>query len=303
MQFSGRIMMLPMAPLTRLAILTALAVQAGPPSPLQVSHRARALAPGEAVLVEVRSRDVIDDVSAEWLGQRVVFSPAGENAWQGVAAIDLATTPGPKAMTIRARTPTGALVTRSYPLGVASRTFPVRTLTVDAKYAAPAADALARIQRELRAVEGIFARPPTARTWTAPFVAPVPGVPTSSFGRRSVVNGEPRSPHSGMDFQAANGTAVEAPNRGTVALAADHYFAGRIVIIDHGASVYSYLAHLSQIDVTEGDQVERGQRIGRSGSTGRVTGPHLHWTLRVGKARVDPLSLIYATTSLRERSR
>jgi murein DD-endopeptidase MepM/ murein hydrolase activator NlpD len=289
-----------MGALGRLAVLTALAVQSSTPSPLQVSHRARALAPGEAVLVEVRSRDVIDGVSAEWLGQPVVFVPAGANTWQGLAAIDLAATPGPRAMAIRARTPAGAVVTRSYPLVIASRVFPVRKLSVDAKYAEPPADALARIQRELREVEGLFARPPSPRLWTAPFVAPVPGVATSSFGRRSIVNGEPRSPHSGMDFQAASGTPVHAPNRGTVVLAADHYFAGRIVIVDHGASVYSYLAHLSEIEVREGEVVERDQRIGLSGSTGRVTGPHLHWTLRIGKARVDPLSLIFATTNLRE---
>jgi murein DD-endopeptidase MepM/ murein hydrolase activator NlpD len=293
-------MKLPMDAAIRLAMLTMLGVQAGAPPPLQVSHRARALAPGEAVIVEVRSRDVIDDVSAEWLGQRVVFSLVGENTWQGIAAIDLAAKAGPYAMAIRARTPAGAVLTRSYPLAIASRTFPVRKLSVDAKYAAPSAESLARIQRELRTVEEIFARPPSPRQWTAPFAAPVPGVSTSSFGRRSVVNGEPRSPHSGMDFQAANGTPVEAPNRGTVRLAADHYFAGRIVIVDHGASVYSYLAHLSEIDVKEGDVVERGQRVGLSGSTGRVTGPHLHWTLRIGKARVDPLSLIFATSAPRE---
>ncbi len=133
--------------------------------------------------------------------------------------------------------------------------------------------------------------------WTEPFAAPVPGIPTSSFGRRSIVNGEPRAPHSGMDFQAPTGTPVTAPNRGTVVLVADQYFAGRVVIIDHGARVYSYLAHLSAIDVTNGDVVERGQRVALSGATGRVTGPHLHWTLRIGAARVDPLSMVYVTRS------
>lgn len=290
-------MMLPMGAVARLAVVMAVAAQAGAPSPLQVSHRARALAPGEVVLVDVRSRDVIDDVTAEWLGQRVVFTPVATNTWQGIAAIDLAAAPGPAAMVIRARTPAGVPLTRSYPLVVARRTFPVRTLSVDAKYAEPPPEALVRIQRELRQVEGIFSRPASPRLWTEPFTAPVPGVPTSSFGRRSIVNGEPRSPHSGMDFQAANGTPVEAPNRGTVVLAGDHYFAGRIVIIDHGAGIHSYLAHLSAIDVKEGEVVERGQRVGLSGATGRVTGPHLHWTLRIGKARVDPLSLIFATAA------
>ena len=120
----------------------------------------------------------------------------------------------------------------------------------------------------------------------------VPGASTSSFGRRSIVNGQPRGQHTGTDFQAATGTPVVAPNRGRIALAADQYFPGKTVIIDHGLGLYSYLAHLSAFAVEEGAIVERGQRIGLSGATGRVTGPHLHWTMRIGTARVDPLSLI-----------
>ncbi len=264
-------------------------------TPLQVFHRARALAPGEAVMVDVRSREALADVEADWMGQRVPFVQASDGAWEGIAPIDLAATPGAHTLQVRARTVNGIVRTRAYPLVIARRTFPVRTLTVDSKFAEPPADVLARIQREQRAVEAIFTKTARERMWTAPFAAPVPGPATSSFGRRSIVNGEPRSPHSGTDFQAADGTAVAAPNRGTIVLAADHYFAGRIVIIDHGGGVYSYLAHLSRIDVSDGDVVERGQTIGASGSSGRVTGPHLHWTLRVGRARIDPLSLMYVT--------
>jgi murein DD-endopeptidase MepM/ murein hydrolase activator NlpD len=275
--------------------IVALTLAAQAAGPHQVFHRARALAPGEAVLVEVRSREALDEVRADWMGQEVFFYRGDKGTWQGIAAIDLAAKPGAQTMILRARTATGVVRTREYPLVVARRTFPVRNLSVDAKFAAPPADVLPRIQQELRAVEAIFATPTPQRMWTAPFLAPVPGTATSSFGRRSIVNGEPRSPHSGTDFQAAAGTPVAAPNRGTIVLAADHYFAGRIVIIDHGMGVYSYLAHLSDINVAVGDVVERGQTIGLSGSTGRVTGPHLHWTLRVGRARIDPLSLVFVT--------
>jgi hypothetical protein len=286
-----------METLARLVVVAALAGQAGAPSPLQVFHRARALAPGEAVIVEVRSRDIIDDVSADWMGGRITFFAVGENTWQGVAAIDLAARPGSYNMIIRARAMDGTRLTRTYPLRIVQRTFPVRTLSVDRKYAEPSPEALEQIERDLKTVDSIFSRRPSPRMWTEAFAAPVPGVPTSSFGRRSIVNGEPRAPHSGMDFQAATATPVTAPNRGTVVLVADQYFAGRVVIIDHGASVYSYLAHLSEIDVTNGEVVERGQRVALSGATGRVTGPHLHWTLRIGAARVDPLSLVYVTRS------
>jgi murein DD-endopeptidase MepM/ murein hydrolase activator NlpD len=262
---------------------------------LQVSHRARALAPGEAVLVVVRSREALAEVEADWMGQRVPFFLAANGAWRGIAAIDVGARPGRQTLQVRARTVDGAARTRAYPLTIARRTFPVRRLTVDDKYAEPPPEVISRIQREQRTVEAIFARTPAEPAWTEPFAAPVPGSATSSFGRRSIVNGEPRSPHSGTDFQAAGGTRVRAPNRGTVVLTGDHYFAGRIVIIDHGGNLYSYLAHLSRIDVSEGDVVERGQTIGLSGASGTVTGPHLHWTLRVGGARIDPLSLIFVT--------
>ncbi len=114
-------------------------------------------------------------------------------------------------------------------------------------------------------MEAIFASPTRERFWSRPFVVPVPGAATSSFGRRTILNGEPRGQHTGTDFQAATGTPVVAPNRGRIALAADQYFPGSTIIIDHGLGVYSYLAHLSEFTVAEGAMVERGQRIGLSG--------------------------------------
>ena len=186
----------------------------------------------------------------------------------------------------------GRALTRAYAIVIAARTFPVRRISVEERFADPPQDELARIERERKTVEAIFASPPGERRWNQPFVVPVPGKSTSSFGRRTIVNGEPRSPHTGADFQAASGTVVVAPNRGLVALADDLFFPGRTVIVDHGAGVYSYLAHLSEIRVAKGEMVERGQTLGLSGATGRVTGPHLHWTLRLGAARVDPLSLL-----------
>ena len=278
-----------------LGTIAALMLAGQPAAPLQVFHQARALAPGEAVLVEVKSRERLTDVQATWLGQDIAFAVMENGTWQGIAPIDLDAKPGAQTLSVRAHTSSGALRTQTYQMVIARRTFAVRTLSVEAKYAEPPADVLPRIQREQRTVEGIFSRVTSARMWTQPFTPPVPGAATSSFGRRSIVNKEPRSPHSGTDFQASNGTPVTAPNRGTIVLTADQYFPGRIVIIDHGLGLYSYLAHLSAVSVSEGDVVERGQTIGLSGSTGRVTGPHLHWTVRVGRARIDPLSLVFVT--------
>ena len=124
------------------------------------------------------------------------------------------------------------------------------------------------------------------------FVAPVAEQATSSFGARSVFNGQARTPHSGADFPSPAGTPIHAPNSGRVVLAHELYFTGNTIVIDHGLGLFSLLAYLSSFAVHEGDQVEAGQIVGAVGATGRVTGPHLHWAVRANDARVDPLSVL-----------
>ena len=260
--------------------------------PLQISHRARAVAPGEVVLVDLKAKSAIQEAQAQWLKQTLRFYPVEPGWWQGLAPVDVAASAGRQVLAVRARISDGRTLERTYPITIAARTFPARKLTVAPKFVDPPADELPRIEVERKAVEAIFANPSRERFWNGAFAVPVPGASTSSFGRRTILNGVPRGQHTGTDFQAATGTPVVAPNRGRVALAADHYFPGRTIIIDHGLGLYSYLAHLSEFAVKEGTIVDRGQRIALSGATGRVTGPHLHWTMRLGTARVDPLSLV-----------
>ena len=121
---------------------------------------------------------------------------------------------------------------------------------------------------------------------------PVPQEANSAFGTRSIFNGKPRNAHGGADFLSPAGTPIQAPNAGRIAIARNLYYSGNTVIIDHGLGLFSMLAHLSAIDVHEGDRVTAGQLLGRVGATGRVTGPHLHWAIRASGARVDPLSLL-----------
>jgi murein DD-endopeptidase MepM/ murein hydrolase activator NlpD len=109
---------------------------------------------------------------------------------------------------------------------------------------------------------------------------------------RRFFNGEPRNPHAGVDIAIAEGTPAWAPADGTVVQTGDYFFNGRTVMIDHGNGVISMLCHLSRIEVKAGDRVRQGQTIGRVGKTGRATGPHLHWTVSINNARVDPLLLL-----------
>jgi len=262
------------------------------PQTLKISHRARAVTPGEVVLVDVHAPLALHDVQAKWMSQTIYFYEVQPREWRALLPIDVAAAAGRQVLSVEAKAPDNHAIEQAYPISVAPHTFPARRITVDPKFVDPPADELERIEAERKTVEKIFATPTRERYWSQPFVVPVPGTATSSFGRRSIINGAPRGQHTGTDFQAATGTPVVAPNRGRIALAADQYFPGNTIIIDHGLGVYSYLAHLSKFTVEEGAMVERGQRIALSGATGRVTGPHLHWTMRLGSARVDPLSLI-----------
>ena len=120
------------------------------------------------------------------------------------------------------------------------------------------------------------------------FLTPVSGIRTGSFGRRRVFNGQNRRPHGGMDIAADTGTPVLAPSAGKVIELGDFFFSGNLVYLDHGQGLISLFAHLDEIDVVLGEQVEKGQVIGKVGATGRVTGPHLHWSLGLNGTWIDP---------------
>src|SRR5262249_61928637 len=136
------------------------------------------------------------------------------------------------------------------------------------------------------------------RLWHGRFTRPVAAdLPPEGFGSRRIINGQPRMPHSGVDFAAERGTAVVAANRGRVALVGDFFFAGRLVALDHGLGLYTLYFHLDRIDVPEGAMVERGEQIGVVGATGPATGPHLHWAAQLGASRVDALALLSVPVS------
>jgi murein DD-endopeptidase MepM/ murein hydrolase activator NlpD len=130
-----------------------------------------------------------------------------------------------------------------------------------------------------------------------PFIIPCDGEAYDNFGERRIFNNEPRSPHSGVDISSPQGAPVRASNSGRVVLAKNLYYAGNTVIIDHGLGVFTSYLHFSKILAKKGEMVRKGDIIGEIGATGRVTGPHLHWGVKVSGSRVDPLSLLHMGTS------
>ena len=183
-----------------------------------------------------------------------------------------------------------------------ARNYPEEHLKVDDSMVTPPKSEAARINREAKLAADARKTMTVKRLWTTPPDRPVPGVVTSSYGFRRVYNGVPRSPHAGIDLRAPTGTPVMAPFAGKVILTGDHYYAGKSVYVDSGNGVISLFFHMSEINVKEGDEVKKGQIVGKSGSSGRVTGPHLHYGLSLAGQYVDaePLFDTSVTALLRD---
>jgi murein DD-endopeptidase MepM/ murein hydrolase activator NlpD len=176
-------------------------------------------------------------------------------------------------------------------IAIRARAFAVERLSVDSKYTDLDEATERRVAREQAELDALWSTISPQRLWTNSFVRPVAGALGSPFGLRRFFNGEARSPHAGLDLKAPTGAEVLAANSGRVALARDLFFTGHTVVIDHGLGLFTIYAHLSRIDVGAGNRVERSQRVGLVGATGRATGPHLHWGVKLGGARVDPATL------------
>lgn len=257
------------------------------------------LSPGDVGRLIVTAPSSLAGVEGQVLGRPIRFwSTASLSEWHGLVGVGLSVGSGVYTAVIQATGADGTKGVARSTLRVQPKRFETRRLKVDPALVNPPADQAARIARESKAVADAFAAVRPERLWRGPFEAPVPGIPTSSFGRLTVMNGESRGRHQGADFRATLGTPVRAPNAGRVVLAQDLYFSGNTVILDHGLSVFSLLAHLSRIDVAVGATVSRGDLLGESGATGRVTGPHLHWAVRLGETSVDPMSLMKAVAGL-----
>jgi murein DD-endopeptidase MepM/ murein hydrolase activator NlpD len=271
------------------AVVVALALLHGSAAgaAVRIDFEARAMQPGELVIVTIEGPADTADVHVAAFGHQIVPIAIDPGRWRALVGIDLDTRPGTYELAVQLGP---ARETRD--LVVRPKVFRTRRLTVDPDFVTPPPSVEARIAQEAELMHQVWQASPPRALWTRPFARPVREAANSAFGTRSVFNGLPRNAHSGADFLSPAGTPVRAPNNGQVVIARNLYFSGNTVVIDHGAGLFSLLAHFSEIDVREGQEVENGQVVGRVGATGRVTGPHLHWTVRASDARVDPLSLL-----------
>jgi hypothetical protein len=217
-------------------------------------------------------------------GQRVLVARSGD-AWHAVLGLPLSLKPGAYEISVQE----GRKVSRTVRFDVRARRYETQHLTLaNRRHVDPGPADLLRIAREQELLGRAFS------TWNdrAPdpvtFDLPSAGRFSSGFGLRRFLNSEPRQPHTGVDIAAPEGTPIAAPAAATVIEIGDYFFNGLTVVLDHGQGLITMYNHLSRIDVTRGARVARGERIGAIGSTGRVTGPHLHWSVSLNNVRVDP---------------
>jgi murein DD-endopeptidase MepM/ murein hydrolase activator NlpD len=250
---------------------------------------------GSLLLVEVKSATPLEEVKGDWDGRSVPFwQDAGSKGVQrGLVGVDLEKAPGEYELKVTGQTAGGEKIACSAMIAVRAGKFATEKLRVGKQFVEPSPEQIKRADEERQRLREIFDRVTPQRLWEGKFRVPLDGVTTgANFGRRRILNGNPGSPHGGVDLTGTTGTPVHAAQRGRVVLAEELFFSGNTVVVDHGLGIYTFYGHLSEIDVKVGDALEPGAVLGKVGATGRVTGPHLHWGLTVERARVNPLQIV-----------
>jgi murein DD-endopeptidase MepM/ murein hydrolase activator NlpD len=233
--------------------------------------------PGGVAVIAVEGKAQAPRVT--YRGEPVLVRRAA-TGWQAVVGIPLSAKAGLDTINVAGHPVSFTIRPKRYP--------EQRVHLENSRQVNPNPEDEARIAKEQALMAPAWKAWPEGLAATLDFHQPTPGVLTGSFGLRRIFNGQARAPHSGLDIKAPAGQAVHAPAAGVVVLTGDFFFSGNAVFIAHGEGVVSLLCHLSKIDVKVGQTVQAGELVGEVGKTGRATGPHLHWSLSLNNARVDP---------------
>jgi murein DD-endopeptidase MepM/ murein hydrolase activator NlpD len=218
---------------------------------------------------------------ATWLDKRIEFRRDGDD-FLALAGVNMDRPPGRYPLVFGGNT---------IEIPVLGHSYPSSKLSVPPKFVQPPKEVRKRIAEEVSIKQKVFMSPPRDRLWKGRFVEPANTRYTSSFGSRRVYNGKTRSVHQGLDYSAAIGTQVTAANSGRIVIGRKFYFEGGFIVIDHGESIFTLYMHLSELLVKEGAEIDKGEPIAKSGSSGRVTGPHLHFGVQWQGIYLEPATL------------
>jgi murein DD-endopeptidase MepM/ murein hydrolase activator NlpD len=250
---------------------------------------------GQVLVVKLKGEEQATEVKGTFLSRTIPFfrefRPGEPAGYIGLLGIDMQDDPGTYELAVEVKQGEQAKQL-SFNVLVAKEKFAVEHLNLPKEKVDLDEKAVARWKAEQEQVKQALVENSRLRLWRSDFLEPVNGKRTGIFGSVRIMNGKPRNPHNGEDIGAPLGADVAASNDGVVRLTVDHVFSGKGVFIDHGLGFYTMYFHLSEILVKDGDLVTAGQIIGKVGATGRATGPHLHWGVKLNGARVNPYSLL-----------
>jgi murein DD-endopeptidase MepM/ murein hydrolase activator NlpD len=270
-------------------------IQVMTPSGFKLLLEGRAFQPGEILLVQLEGIESIEQAWINGSGQKFYFfrkNSSPEIKGYAFLGLDGELEPGERSFELVIQKGDKSWEVTKFNLYLEGREYRKRKLKVASKYVEPPEEMRERIEREAEIIRVIFSMVTPDWLGDGPFIRPYSGPITAYFGDQRLYNNQRLSFHSGVDLAASRGDEVVAANSGQVALASDFYFSGKIVILDHGLGLFTTYHHLDRLTVRRGQRVKKGETIGLAGSSGLSTGPHLHWSARIGQSRIDPLSLL-----------
>lgn len=245
------------------------------------------------MLLTLEKESLARDVTVRFENRDYILKPQGRIKKRlALIGLDLGLKPGPHAISVTFVDSEGRSETVEKTLVLRDRKFVLKRLQLAEKYVIAPPEELERIQREAEMVAEVYKNPNPGWLGDGIFIIPHEGEMMFNFGDRRIYNGKTSGVHAGVDIEAPLGAAIAASNAGRVVLAGELYFSGNTVIVDHGLGVFTSYFHMSKLLVRTGMIVAKGQVLGEAGSTGRSTGPHLHWGVKVFESRVNPRSLI-----------
>ncbi|MBI3596015.1 MAG: M23 family metallopeptidase [Nitrospirae bacterium] len=261
-------------------------VKANPVSPVRVRQ-------GDLFYFSVRVGPRATSVQGELRHRTIPFFKAeAPGQFRALIGVDLADPPSREDLRVEVSKDDGSVEQRHYTVEVLPVHFATQELTVPKNYVDLDEETAKRAEEEQEKILQSLSKVTAQKFWEGRFIMPVEGKIAGTFGLRRIMNGEPRSPHSGEDINAPKGTEVHATNEGVVVLVGDFFFSGKSIVLDHGLGLFTMYFHLDEVDVAEGERIHKGVVLGKVGATGRATGPHLHWGMRIDGARVNPLSVL-----------
>jgi hypothetical protein len=263
------------------------------PSGMEIRVACPSFAPGEPMLLVLKGSSRVNAAVVKFLNRTLVMRPrpSGGDS-QAFLGIDLDVKPGVYRLDVKVEKKDGSEEVLHRDITVLDRVFPTERLWVKQDYVTPPRAVRERIRREAELVRTIFSLVTPEWLGDGAFIAPHPADHFPNFGQRRLTNNTLRTVHCGVDVKVPFGDPIKAVNAGRVVLASSLFLSGNTVIIDHGLGVFSYYCHMSKLLVRRGDRVGKGDVIGKCGTTGRSTGPHLHWTMRIFDSRVDPYEML-----------